>query len=300
MMIQRNDDSATDLLALHVQLCCIHEATARKAGNVHRWADFSDTGYVDFLTSAAAIAPVLGGAPTQPLGATVLEAVRRTRLVARGNTNLGIVLLLAPLAKASSGSDYRANVVRVLEALTVKDSELVYRGIVLARAGGLGQVEQQDVRDRAPTIPLRAAMALAADRDLIARQYSNGFVEVFDEGVPAIQVGRERTGCLEGSILHAQLHLMKLVPDSLIARKRGREEAEEAARRAGEVLAAGWPGTEAGRLAWRQLDDWLRAEGHQRNPGTTADLIAASLFVLLRQENALPPTLPWTTAELGL
>ena len=79
---------------LAAQIACILEATARKPGNVHRFCDHDDTGYIDFLTSAAAIAPVLADASNRSIGATVLEAVQRTRQVARANTNLGIILLL--------------------------------------------------------------------------------------------------------------------------------------------------------------------------------------------------------------
>jgi triphosphoribosyl-dephospho-CoA synthase len=287
-----------DTIGLYAQLACIWEATARKPGNVHRFCDFDDTGYVDFLSSAAAIAPVLAEACNHSVGATVLEAVQRTRQVARANTNLGIILLLAPLAKADSWPDGRASVAAVLEALTIEDAELAYQAILLAGAGGLGQMPEQDVRG-VPTVTLREAMALAADRDLIARQYVNGFAEVFEQGAPAVLAGIERTGCLEGGIVHTYLHLMSSFPDTLIARKRGAGEAEESARRAAEVLAAGWPETPAGRAALAELDDWLRAEGHQRNPGTTADLIAASLFVLLRQMRLrLPLKVPWTRSEM--
>jgi triphosphoribosyl-dephospho-CoA synthase len=287
-------------VGLYAQLACIWEATARKPGNVHRFCDHDDTGYVDFLTSAAAIAPVLAEAGTHSVGVTVLEAVRRTREVARANTNLGIVLLLAPLAKAESWPDGRAGVSAVLEALTTDDAALAYQAIVLAGAGGLGQAAEQDVRD-VPSVSLREAMALAADRDTVARQYVTGFADVFDHGAPAILAGIERTGCLEGGIIHAYLHLMSLFPDTLIARKRGAEEAAESARCAAAVLGAGWPESSAGRAALVELDTWLRAVGHQRNPGTTADLIAASLFVLLRQSRLrLPLERPWTRSEIGL
>jgi triphosphoribosyl-dephospho-CoA synthase len=271
-----------NLIGLHAQLACIYEATARKPGNVHRFADFADTGYVDFLTSAAAAGPVLAGAPGRPVGEVVAEAVRRTRLVARGNTNLGIVLLLAPLAKAAGEGDDRAALLRVLEGLTVADAVLVYQAIREANPGGLGEAAEQDVREP-PTVTLRQAMALAAGRDLIARQYANGFAEVYDEGAPALAGGVERSGCLETGIVQAHLHLMSRFPDSLIARKAGPAEAEESARRAAAVLAAGWPDHPAGQSALADLDAWLRAGGGRRNPGTTADLVAACLFVLLRR-----------------
>src|SRR5215468_1221408 len=86
------------MLGLHAQLACIWEATARKPGNVHRYADFTDTTYLEFLHSAAAIAPVLEVAPRRGVGNTVLQAVTATRSIVGTNTNLGIILLLAPLA----------------------------------------------------------------------------------------------------------------------------------------------------------------------------------------------------------
>jgi triphosphoribosyl-dephospho-CoA synthase len=285
-------------IGLYAQLACIWEATARKPGNVHPFCDHDDAGYIDFLTSAAAIAPVLVEAGTRSVGATVLEAVQRTRQVVRANTNLGIILLLAPLARAEPWPDGRAVVSAVLDALTIEDAALAYQAIVLSGAGGLGQAPEQDVR-KMPTVSLREAMALAADRDRIARQYATGFADVFDQGAPAILSGIDHTGCLEGGIIHAYLHLMSLFPDTLIGRKRGTAEAAESARRAAAVLSAGWPQSPTGRAALDELDTWLRAKGHQRNPGTTADLIAASLFVLLRQSRLrLPLDVPWTRSEI--
>jgi triphosphoribosyl-dephospho-CoA synthase len=279
---------------LYGQLACVWEATARKPGNVHRYADFEDAGFVDFLASAAAVAPVLDAAGGRRVGDTVLEAVRATRRVAHTNTNLGILLLLAPLAAVPAPGDLRAGLARVLEDLDLADARAVYEAIRLAAPGGLGRVEKEDVREE-PTQTLRQVMALAAERDLIARQYTNEFREVFDDGVPALGRGLEETGCLEGAIVGCHLHLLAHFPDSLIARKRGPAEAEEAARRAGRVLREGWPHAAPGWAALAELDGWLRAEGHARNPGTTADLVAACLFVALRQGTIqLPPRYPWS------
>jgi triphosphoribosyl-dephospho-CoA synthase len=280
-------------LGINAQIACIWEATARKPGNVHRFKDFEDTTYLDFVVSAAAIVPVISVAPYHPIGATIAECVVFTLRRSRKNTNLGIVLLLAPLAKAEHHPDYLANVERVLAELTVEDAGYVYYAIRIARPGGLGEVEQEDVRAE-PTVTLRQAMALAADRDSIALQYANGFQEVFRDAAPAILRGIERTGCVEGGIIQAHLHLMSRYPDTLIARKRGVAEAEESEQRAQWVLDLGWPHTPESRAEFAAFDDWLRAEGNKRNPGTTADLIAAALFVLLRQGRLSPrPDVPW-------
>jgi triphosphoribosyl-dephospho-CoA synthase len=182
---------------------------------------------------------------------------------------------------------------RVLAGLDVEDARLVYEAIRLASPGGLGRAAEQDVYAE-PTETLRQAMVLAADRDLVARQYANGFVEVFEDGVPAVRVGLERTGSREGAIIFAHLNLMAFHPDTLIARKRGRAEAEEAARRARGVLDADWPREPASWGAMKEFDAWLRAEGHARNPGATADLLTACLFVLLRANTiTLPSRSPW-------
>jgi triphosphoribosyl-dephospho-CoA synthase len=263
-------------------LAAIWEATARKAGNVHRFADFADVTYADFVASAAAAAPELGRAEGRPLGETVLAAIRATRAVVRTNTNLGIVLLLAPLAKVPQGAGLQVGARGVLAGSTVADAAGVYQAIRVANPGGLGTVKEQDV-SAAPTLPLRDVMALAADRDLVARQYANGFADVFDLGVPALLDGLRRFGRVEPAIQHCQLVWLANHPDSLIVRKRGMELAAEASRRARRVLELGSVGTADGRAAYVDFDGWLRADGHARNPGTTADLVTACLFVALRE-----------------
>jgi triphosphoribosyl-dephospho-CoA synthase len=286
-------------VGLCVQLACVWEATARKPGNVHRYRDFADVGYLDFVTSAAAIAPVLAAARGRRVGETVLACVRATRQVTATNTNLGIVLLLAPLAAVPPEEDLPSGVERVLAGLDVDDARLTYEAIRLAKPGGLGTAAEQDVAAE-PTATLREVMALAAGRDLVARQYADGYREVFDDCVPALAGGVDRTGSLEGAIILGQLQVMARHPDTLIARKRGVAETAEANRRAARVLTAGWPGTESGRRELADLDAWLRAEGNARNPGTTADLLTAGLFVLLREGGlGLPSRVPWVLRDGG-
>lgn len=284
-------------IGLYAQLACIWEATARKPGNVHRSCDFADLTYLDLLQSAAAVAPVFEAAPHLGVGRTVLEAVKATRRVASTNTNLGIVLLLAPLATVPPSDDLRNGLPRVLEQLDVADARAAYEAIRLAAAGGLGRVPDQDIREE-PTKNLRAIMALAAERDLIARQYTNDFHEVLHDGVPAVCRGLEQTRCLEDAIIYGYLHLLASYPDSLIVRKRGPAEAAEVSRRARSVLEQGWPKGAESRQALTDLDRWLREEGHRRNPGTTADLVTACLFVLLREGTIeLPSQFRWSSGS---
>jgi triphosphoribosyl-dephospho-CoA synthase len=269
---------------------CLLEAQARKPGNVHPGASFADLTYEDFVASAAAIRPVFDRAPTRGVGATVLDAIVATRRSVKTNTNLGIILLLAPLARVGGAirlttpgerEALRSAIQGVLEETTVTDAEQVYEAIRLSRAGGLGEVEEGDVRSR-PTGTLLEMMVLARDRDLIARQYAGAFFEVIHEGFPALERALKSGAALHDGIVTCFLELLSRHPDSLIARKCGGEVASEASRRAREVLDAGWPRTEVGATALRDLDRWLRDDDHRRNPGATADVTAGVLFLAMR------------------
>ncbi|HVA44846.1 MAG TPA: triphosphoribosyl-dephospho-CoA synthase [Pirellulales bacterium] len=261
-------------------LACLWEVSASKPGNVHRAADFDDLTFVDFATSAVAIIPALDAAAAGArLGETVLRAVRATREAVATNTNLGTVLLMSPLAMAA-GEPLREGVSRVLRSLDKEDVRLVYEAIRLAGPGGMDRVEEADIQGEPPD-DLLHAMRLAADRDLVARQYVNGFAEIFDVALPALAEGQGCGWPLGHAIVHAQMRLMSEYPDSLVARKCGAAVARQSAAMAGAVIAAGLPGDVAYENALADFDFWLRSDGHRRNPGTTADLLAASLFAAL-------------------
>lgn len=274
-----------------VQTACVWEATARKVGNVHRYADFADTTYLDFILSSVAFARSLGHGKYRPVGEAVLMATQATREVTAKNTNLGIILLLAPMASVFYRANLRSFVSGALERTSVADTKRVYEAIRVANPGGLGEAPEQDVREE-PTVTLLEAMRLAADRDMVARQYANGFADVFDFGVPAFLAGLERFGCVEAAIIDSQLRWLAEYPDSLIARKKGAEVAANVQQRAAEVLKLGGIATTEGRRAGVELDRHLRSDGNKLNPGTTADLITACLFVALR-ENKVAPNAPF-------
>ncbi len=262
-------------------LACLWEVTARKAGNVHPSASFADLSYIDFVRSAEAIAPILSTAPSRTLGENILACIRATKRVCSSNTNLGIVLLLAPLGMVPNGIPLREGVTRILEQTTIQDSELAYEAIRLATPGGMGKSEQQDLGTR-PTLPFREIMSLAASWDNLARQYQNGFAEIFEIGVPALLECYEKNGSLEKAIQYCQLQLMANLPDSLIARKLGKQEALQASAMAREMIQMGFPNHTQAVNRYQQWDAYLREKGNQRNPGSTADLITACLYVALR------------------
>ena len=197
-----------------------------------------------------------------------------TQRVAGANTNLGIALLLAPLARAAllGGGTLRERAEEVLAALTVDDARATYTAIRTAGAGGLDEPVEHDVRDE-PTIALRDAMAAAAGRDSVASEYATGYALTFELGLPVLARGLAAGLAPRAATVELYLSLLADVPDTLIARKRGREAAEEVSAGAARVLA--------GQEALEAFDASLRQDGNALNPGTTADLVTAVLFVAL-------------------
>jgi triphosphoribosyl-dephospho-CoA synthase len=264
------------------QLACLLEVSAPKPGNVSPERHFHDTRYEDFLASAVAIGPALADAAKHPLGTTIRRAVEETLRWTRSNTNLGIVLLLAPLARAALHCDgtLRQRLSRVLAETTVADAAEVYAAIRRAHPGGLGESATEDVAE-APSVTLRQAMALAAERDAIAREYITDFTLTFETGVPAIRAARQAGLAWTDAAVDAYLALLDTAADTHIARKLGPAEAEKVSQRAREIRAAGGTRSAEGRMGLAALDAELRDPRNRRNPGTTADLTCAALFVVI-------------------
>jgi triphosphoribosyl-dephospho-CoA synthase len=264
------------------QLACLLEVSAPKPGNVSPERHFHDTRYEDFLASAVAIGPALAGAGESPLGVSIRRAVTETLRWTRSNTNLGIVLLLMPLARAAlrEGGSLRERLSGVLAETTVEDATEVYAAIRQARPGGLGQSAAEDVSG-VPSVTLRDAMALAAGRDAIAREYVTDFACSFETGVPALLAARRHGLSWTDAAVETYLSLLEAAPDTHIARKLGMAEAELISRRAQEARQAGGTRSPEGRRALAELDRELRDPRNRRNPGTSADLTCAALFIVI-------------------
>jgi triphosphoribosyl-dephospho-CoA synthase len=263
------------------QLACVLEASAEKPGNITPSHDFDDTSYEDMLRSGIALGLEFGRAGERGVGETVLAAVRASRGAAGANTNLGIALLLAPLARAAlAGGELRDGLGEVLGALTVDDAQHAYEAIRLAGAGGLDEPVEHDVRDE-PRVSLREAMAAAAQRDTIASEYVTDYAVTFELGLPAFSDALRDGLRARDAVVESALRLLAAVPDTLIARKRGAEAARQVSAGARQVLAAGGVRSPRGRTALADFDASLREEGNALNPGTTADLVTAVVFVAL-------------------
>ena len=265
--------SQTETIADAIRWACILEATAPKVGNVHPSQSFDDLTYADFITAANITADTLGASEI-PVARRMIDTVKETRRVTGTNVNLGIVLLLGPLVVADRlcSEDIR----RAIDSFTSEDGQLIFEAIRMAGAGGLGSVESMDVTEIS-TQPLNivAAMKSAAKRDRIALQYAGGFTDLLDNVVPVVSSAIHGRGDVLAGVADAHLTLLSQAPDTLIARKCGLQLAEDVQSRACRVDRSD-PNSIA------ELNRFLRSRGNLLNPGTTADLIAAALFILLQ------------------
>lgn len=274
-----------DSLEHHVQLACLLEVSAAKPGNITPGHDFSDTTFADMVASGLALGSAFGTrrARRQGVGDLIADGVRATAQVTDANTNLGIVLLFAPLVRAAAtrtgDETLAAATERVLAQLDVDDAVAAFTAIVRARPGGLGDAPEHDVRAPA-SVTLREAMAAAAHRDSIASEYATGYTIVFDEGLPLLTDAlRERASTLD-AIVALHVALLATHPDTLIARKAGREAARAVTAAARRVRD--------GSRSLADFDASLRGDDHRLNPGTTADLVAATLLAALLSGVCLP------------
>ena len=258
---------------------CEAELQAPKPGNVHVFADGHGMTTADFLASAEAAAPFLAAAPSS-VGARIAGAIEATRARVGQNTNLGIVLLCAPLAQAAAtaqSADLRRETGRVLQALDINDADAAFRAIALARPAGLGDAPQHDVHAPAQTTLLEA-MRAAADRDRIAWQYANGFADIFDLGLKTLVEARARGADAPLETLAVYAAFLAAFRDSHIARKHG-AAAAEAVRDEATRFEKSLKSAEGRAVAFDLALDFDRAlKQHELNPGTSADLTVAVLF----------------------
>jgi triphosphoribosyl-dephospho-CoA synthase len=266
---------------------CRDELEAPKPGNVHAYACGHGMTVAQFVASSAAAADWLC-APAARVGRRIRGAVEASIKAAGANTNLGIVLLCAPLAAAAEldSLELRAALVRVLDGLDSGDADDAFAAIVRAAPAGLGRAQRHDVFAPAQAT-LKQAMAEAADRDRIARQYATAFADVFDLGMTLHAAALTRWSDPKWATLAIYLGFLSKFPDSHIVRKQGAAAAAEVCRTAMKFNAALWSAQQpADRLGdFLTWDAALKTRGI--NPGTSADLTVATLFGR-RLQSALP------------
>ncbi|EIJ44302.1 Triphosphoribosyl-dephospho-CoA synthetase [Beggiatoa alba B18LD] len=254
-----------------IHWACVTELQAFKPGNVSIHSAGHGMTTADFIRSADCIAPILA-TPQLSVGERILKSIIATRETVGCNTNLGIVLLCAPLAKATEQGEVLNTLPLVLQQLTQADACLTYEAIRTANPAGLGKVDTQDVQN-APTQSLLEIMQLAQQQDRIAYQYANNYIDIINflpKLIDLLIAGHHITMV---TVL-TYLHFLSDFLDTHIVRKWGRTTAEQV-----QAQARFWIKKEAfpSELSLLTFDNWLKTRGI--NPGTSADLTVASLLM---------------------
>lgn len=288
---------------------CLLEVSSEKPGNITPTKSFKNTSYSDFVAGSRALRPILNEAATTgasiaarneaienaDVGRLILdgvEAVKKSH--AGGNTHLGILMLFTPLALSAGmcaglrkGFENLRNMSSiVLEATTTEDALNLYSAINKAEAGGMGSYEL-DVNDaesmealKMRNMTLFDVMLLSSEWDDIAAELTGKYRRTFEAESLLENIAMKNTD-LTSAITQTFLALLSEYPDTLIARKCGADAAEDVSIAAREALDAGGVLSAEGRQKINEFDAYLRSDGNKLNPGTTADITAAALFVLL-------------------
>jgi len=293
-----------------LQLAILLEINTPKPGNVHRNAKFNKTNYEHFLASAVAIAPSFKTAATQgiltaerktPLaeigiGRIIKDAIERINSWQHGgNTLLGTTILLTPMAAAAGKTlkenketfnlaKFRADIKSIVTATTPEDAVAVYEAIDIAKPGGLNKAPQFDANEpssKQKILKTRTTLfevfKISAEYDSVSSEWANNYTIVFDVGYPFLKKEVETENNINKAVVHTFLKILSKIPDTLIARKTGLAKAKEITSQAKQVLKLGGLNTEKGKKTLVKFDENLRDSENKLNPGTTADLITATL-----------------------
>ncbi len=310
--MQQNIGKIAKHVSSCLQLAVLLEVSAYKPGNVSRTANFQSTRYEHFLASAVAVEPsfayaaergvmVLNG-KIQPhevgIGTIIKNAVVDVDAWQHGgNTILGTILLLSPIAVAAgttlaekaklSISKLRGNMKLFVQSTTPLDAVAVYDAINKANPGGLvGKAPTLDMNDpNSKKTILQKGMNLcdifkiSAPYDAISKEWVENYTVTFETGLPYFSQQLEEEGSLNTAIVNTFLKILSTVPDTLISRKASLDKAVEISERAREVLNLGGLTTPLGKKELSDFDNELRGTTNRYNPGATADIMAAILAI---------------------
>ncbi len=292
-----------------LQLAILLEASANKPGNVGRTSGFEHTRYEHFLASAVAVTSSFeigarhGIAVSKremesgdvALGWIIKNCVADVNDWQRGgNTLLGTIILLSPIAVAAGMTPsrkavfdmkaLRENLKIVVDSTTPEDAVNVYEAIGSANPGGLGKSPELDVNDPNSAsrivkdrISLYHIFKIASTYDSICSEWVKNYPVTFDIAYPYLMKQLKEKEDLNSAIINAFLRVLAEYPDTLIARKTSFGKAREVSFMSQEILKLGGPESPEGREKLRAFDMKLRESANLLNPGTTADIISAGL-----------------------
>ena len=268
-----------------------------KPGNVHRTRDFPDMEFEDFVISGIVIGDTIREACSDVdidnprLGRYILQAVSETDRWIKNNTNLGIVMMTTPIAVAAvisdSFDDIRQNVKLLMCNTSVDDACDLYDAINIADAGGMGDQDEYDVASESAKEELREnnqtmydVLKISAPWDVLAREMTSDMPAVFEIGYPTYHELKESKSKNDACVL-TFLTILSQVPDTLISRKYGSDEALKISMMTRDLLNLKNDSDFWDKV--KDFDEFLYKNKY--NPGTTADLTAASIFVSYLKSN---------------
>ncbi|MCG8325796.1 MAG: triphosphoribosyl-dephospho-CoA synthase [Thiotrichales bacterium] len=267
-------------LAEYVRQSFLDDIGALKPGNVGRHGIGHGMSVEDFIQSAELCTPILCQAQLT-VGEKIFNSVMATQDQVGCNTNLGLILLFAPLVTAAQhygdSSDPRAAVSAQLACIDVEDTARIFRAIALANPGGLGQSPQYDVH-LPPDVTIITAMMAARDRDRIAYQYVSQYDDIFGPGLEQITAKLRQWNSMEWAVTACYLNFLSTLIDSHVLRKSGADVAEQLRIKAQRIMqrfeSCEQPEHMSGELL--AFDHELKSAGI--NPGTSADLAVTSVL----------------------
>ncbi len=313
-MTSENPHDVSDHVSRCLQLAILLEVSAYpKPGNVHRTFDFQETGYEHFLASTVALMPHSRHAAEQGVKASRQEISLNQIGVGKiirnavadvmdwqhgGNTLLGSVILLVPMATAAgltleenphfSNSNFRTGLKSIVKSTTAEDAVNVYDAIALAQPGGLGKAPQLDVTDAKSKkqileqgVNLFEVFKISSAWDSISAEWVTNYHITFDIGYPFFKRQLKETRNNNVATVHTYLKILSEIPDTLIKRKAGADKAKWVSVQAEQILDAGGLTTKEGKSSLLKLDRKLHDRDHKLNPGTTADITSAILAVAI-------------------
>ena len=269
------------MISAYMQACEL-ELQAFKPGNVSVYADGHDMTVEDFRISAKVSAEPITD-PAYSLGQKIYYAVKATREAVHCNTNLGILLLSAPLMQTIENYQQKLSLreclTNILQQTTVEDAVWVFKAIALASPGGLGESEQQDVNNQ-PEVTLTQAMKIASNRDRIARQYINNYKDVFEIMVLRYNFWLNRWADQKWAATAVYVDFLSQFPDSHIERKYGNQFTDFVSVSMKNVNAELSSADRPEQILPMLYDIDTKFKSNGVNPGTTADLTVATLLTV--------------------
>ena len=277
--IDKDKHSIDDLKTAYL-FSCKKDIELIKPGNVNLLSSHKDTKAQDYLDSAILSSKELFN-QNHSFGKRILESVKVTRAQINVNTNLGIILLCAPVIQAYIDFnllDLREGIKKTLATTSIKDTHDLCAAINVSSPGGLGDRDMYDTASY-PNASIKEIMNYSQEYDRISYQYSHNFSDIFDFIIPKLEFLNQRYESLDISLSLLFIEILAKIPDSHISRKFGDKIAKKTSNNAYDLLKILDREYDPDYLAkaLNNLDYEYKKKGI--NPGTTADLLVASLMI---------------------